>query len=198
MFKLTKSRSLSLAVTALISVGTAFPAQGEQIAEKVTKGPDPKDLKIGESPELDKTLLEGLRTSKNFDSDLWIHEKYHGSRKAMIPDLTRSYPLIGMDRSGVHKLLGDPKPVDAWTEPNTELYDLPLGVPHCGLSVAKFLEIAYLDDKVSRFRLKQFHNEKWPAMQIEASQWVEKNLSWYGNEVASVSFKDSHRIRARS
>jgi hypothetical protein len=167
MFKLSKS--IPFIFASLLSVSIAFAVHAEQTI---------KETATVASPELDKILLEALRTSKKFDSDLWLHEKNQISRVTMVPDLIRSNALIGMERSKVHQLLGDPTSPTQYTEPATESYFLPCGGSKCGWApLERYLEFLYLDDRVERFRLRQIDPLSL-SQKITTSQWVEKNLKW--------------------
>src|SRR5277367_6443455 len=134
MFKSTKA--IPIIVASLMSFTCAYNSYGDQ--SNTTKSA------ILMSPELDKSLFEGLRTSRKFDSNLWIHGQHLSGREGMVPDLIRRYPLIGMSRSDVHSLLGPPRQHDAFTDADAEYYDLPLydGMT-CGAGPARFLEFAY-------------------------------------------------------
>jgi len=106
------------------------------------------------------TKLDDIFAKKraDFDSEEW-HNNIRLYRTSMLSDFVHRYKLIGMRKSRVHKLLGEPLP-ELWKKQiefsgdqlALDVYNL--CYRECGMPPVWYLEFKYKGDHASAFRIR--------------------------------------------
>lgn len=112
--------------------------------------------------------LDFLKPAGMFSSELWKNAAYERSRPQMLFDLCTSYRMIGMNRSDVHNLLGEPDlnpticefhpsaragaPEPPSIDQNSEWYVLTTPM-YCGNPPTTFFQLLYENDRVKMYRI---------------------------------------------
>jgi hypothetical protein len=152
--------ALVMSLFAFVNLTAAFAAEANQ------------------RPQLDDLLLKGPVPGAKFDPTSWSRGEQNSSRKFMVAGLVHSYPLIGMDKSAVHELLGEPQTDRASTYKaiaNSEVYNL--NSPKCGNAAGYYFDLVYADGRVKQYCVREVGGGEVPTP-VYTGQWITKNLKW--------------------